>query len=239
MINQIRSEWVKMRSVRSTLLMLASAIFLAIGVAVIVGIKTNDTIDTASSLLGVQIATMLFAVLGVQVIGQEYRFNTIRPTFSTASSRSRVIGAKLITMLASVVVAGATLIAGAIGAAAMIANLRGIPFDLSGGDASRVILGTFVSTLLAAAFGYGIGAIVRQPIAGIMIALIWSLVAEPIVSGLLPTVGKWMPLSSATNLSGTEVLDSFLSPLVGGLYSAAIMIGLVAIGSRRIATTDA
>lgn len=239
MINQIRSEWVKMRSVRSTLVMLASAILLAIGVAVIVGIKTNDTMDTASSLLGVQLATMMFAVLGVQVIGQEYRFNTIRPTFSTVSSRSRVIGAKLITMLASVAVAGATLIAGAIGAAALIANIRDIPFDPSSGDALRVIIGTFISTLLAAAFGYGIGVIVRQPIAGIMIALIWSLVAEPIVSGLLPRVGKWMPLSSATNISTPEVLDNFLSPLAGGLYSAAIMCALVAIGSRRIATTDA
>jgi ABC-2 type transport system permease protein len=238
MINQIRSEWVKMRSVRSTLVMLASAIVLAIGVAALVAAKSNDRLEVSNALIGVQIATMLFAVLGVQIIGQEYRFNTIRPTFSTVSRRSRVIGAKLLVLLGAVAAAGAILIAGALAAAGLVANARDIDFVVSG-VATRVIIGTFVSTLLAAAFGYGIGAIVRQPVAGIMIALIWSLVAEPIVAGLLPNVGKWMPISSATNMAALERVDHFLSPAAGAIYSATVMLALVAIGSRRIATTDA
>ena len=47
---------------------------------------------------GVVFATLLFGMLGVQVIGQEYRFNTIRPTFTAAPRRLRVIVAKLIVV---------------------------------------------------------------------------------------------------------------------------------------------
>ncbi len=52
--------------------------------------------------------------------------------------------------------------------------------------------------------GVGIGAIVRQPTAAIMIALIWTLVAEPIIGGLLPAVGRRLPLSSASNMTAIE-----------------------------------
>ena len=47
---------------------------------------------------GVQVAIFLFGTLGVQIIGQEYRFNTIRPTFTAAPWRMRVLAAKLVVV---------------------------------------------------------------------------------------------------------------------------------------------
>lgn len=47
-------------------------------------------------------------------------------------------------------------------------------------------------------------ATLSQPTAAIMIALIWTLVAEPIIGGLLPAVGRRLPLSSASNMTAIE-----------------------------------
>ena len=52
--------------------------------------------------VGVSLACLLFGVLGVQVIGQEYRFNTIRPTFTAAPRRLPVVLAKLIVVCSAV-----------------------------------------------------------------------------------------------------------------------------------------
>ena len=77
----IHSEWIKLRSVRSNLIVLTVAVLLAVGVAIIVAIVADPSPDNDITLAtgGVQIANLLFGILGVQIIGQEYRFNTIRP----------------------------------------------------------------------------------------------------------------------------------------------------------------
>jgi ABC-2 type transport system permease protein len=241
MINQIRSEWVKIRSVRSTLVMCAAAIVLCVGVAAIVAIQTKsgDVANVDGALAGLQLASVLFLVLGVQVIGQEYRFQTIRPTFSTVASRQRVLAAKAITLSVVVAVTTVILAVGSVLASKAISSSRDIVFDMSADGTWRVLGGSVAAAVLSALFGFGIGVIVRQPIAGIMIAIIWSLIGEVLISSFVKGSQKWLPISSGSNMRVLETDSGFLTAPAAGLYGLVLMSIICVIGATRIARSDA
>jgi len=241
-INLIRSEFIKFRSVRSTLLVLGAGGALVILVAILQAVQINADADhiragavsqTLGDLTGgVSVALFLFGALGVQVIGQEYRFNTIRTTFAAAPIRWRVLVAKL--MVVTLAVAAVSLammgVCAAIGAA-MLPR-----FTVDGLD-QRVVLGTVLFGMGWAAMGLGVGAIVRQPVAGILILLGEALVAENIIVNLFHSSAPWLPFQNGYQMtlrhsggdgSGGQAIV-FRSVLGGGIYFfiiTAIVLGI-------------
>ncbi|MFN8018046.1 MAG: ABC transporter permease [Acidimicrobiales bacterium] len=114
MIDLIRAEWIKYRSIRSTVITLAVAGGLAVLVAVLVARYANnhgEATNLADLTSGLGLAVLLFGALGVQVVGSEYRFNTIRPTFTAAPHRVRVIIAKVIVACAASAVVSTAMVA--------------------------------------------------------------------------------------------------------------------------------
>lgn len=239
MINQIRSEWVKFRSVRSSIAMLCSAVLLGLGVSVISAMIAKEDRDAAQVLTGVSIANMGFLILGVQIIGQEYRFNTIRSTFSATPNRLRVIVAKAIVLFASVVSASIVLTGAGLFLASAILDARGYSLDLGLVGTNRVIAGILVGTVGATAFGFAVGAITRQPIAGIGFALTWPVVFESTVSELAPKFARWLPFASATNVWNLKINPEFLSPVAGSAYFLSISFALAALGTILMNRSDA
>jgi ABC-2 type transport system permease protein len=236
----IHSEWIKLRSVRSNLIVLTVAVLLAVGVAIIVAIvadpagfgeRPND-ITLATS--GVQIANLLFGILGVQIIGQEYRFNTIRPTFTAVPNRRNVLLSKLIVIL------GATLAFGAVMMALSVTVVRVFgPGDVAlDGAAYRAIFGTLAFSLGYTAFGFAVGAILRQPVAGIILILAWVFVIENIIVSLSTAVGRWMPFFEGGQMAVVDRSDAsngldvshLMSRPVAVVYYFAVIAVLVVIG---------
>ncbi len=241
---QVHSEWIKFRSVRSTVVLAIISVFICVGVAVIAGSNTVGPISASNVLLGVQISSLFIMVLGVQIIGQEYRFSTIRSTFSATPRRERVIIAKLVVVIAAAAVAAVTLIALSLGAGALASSIQGNTLDLGLPGTTRVLLGTVVVLVINGIFGFGVGCIVRQPIAGIVIVLVWANVIENVLAGLVEGAARWLPLFSMANVNAQSMSNDFgignlMSPVIGGLYGASIALALVAIGIFRIRSTDA
>ncbi len=191
MINLIHSEWIKFRSVRSTLVALILAGVLVVGIALIVlAVQDQHLGPTHLTDLtaGVNIAVLIFGALGVQVLGQEYRFNTIRPTFTAMPRRGRVLAAKVIVvMLACAAIAFVMMAVCAVLGALFASN-----FTIDGLD-QRAAIGIIGFSMGYSALGMGVGAIVRQPIAGILILLAEGFVVENLFLGLLPRTGDWLP----------------------------------------------
>ena len=188
----IHSEWIKLRSVRSNLIVFTVAVLLAVGVAIIVAIvadpvRTHNDITLATG--GVQIANLLFGILGVQIIGQEYRFNTIRPTFTAVPNRRNVLLSKLIVII------GATLAFGVVMMVLSVTVVRAFgPGDVAlDGPAYRAIIGGIAFSLGYSAFGFAVGAILRQPVAGIILILAWVVRDREHHRLAQPAVGRWMP----------------------------------------------
>lgn len=204
----VRSEWVKLRTVRST----AWSLLLFVGVSVLFtslltsGSSTeggspgnpgdNDVI--LDSLAGIWFGAIAAAVLAVLVITSEYSTRMIRTTFAANPRRRTVLTAK------TAVVGGLVLLVGLATSAACFQVgqwfLRGNGFNYEGGypavtladrEALRAVLlsGAFLGLL--AVFSLGIGAILRHT-AGAITVVLAVLLAPVIALDFLPeNIADW------------------------------------------------
>ncbi|MEZ5140064.1 MAG: hypothetical protein R2702_11815 [Acidimicrobiales bacterium] len=277
MIHVIRSEWIKLRTVRSTIITLFAAGAIVVLVAVLSVNNINGNQDTrcvaASSpdatattvpddgsfgvescgpdatlvaqptpahlsdvTAGVTIAVFVFGALGVQVIGQEYRFNTIRPTFTAVPDRRRVLLAKLVVMAASTAVVALlmTLVCWAIGSA--LAD----SWVVDGTD-HRLLWAIPLFAALWTIGGIGVGAIVRQPIAGILVLLGWAFIAEQIIGSVVDGSARWLPFLNGIQMTTrVEAGQQDVRPLLeGGIYFAIVCALLFVVGTILADRRDA
>jgi ABC-2 type transport system permease protein len=187
LIRLVRAELAKLSTTR---------LFLWLGLLIVAlsGFVTSITIASSDELtlatLNEQRSIAQFAAVGaiialivgiVQASG-EYTHGTIAHTFLVSPVRPKVVAAKLIAgAIVGALVAGfAELVTWTI-AAAWISG-KSVPFWLD----SREILDTYLGILgagaLAAVLGVGLGAVLRRQTAAIVLALIWLLVGEPVLS---------------------------------------------------------
>ncbi|HWJ63824.1 MAG TPA: ABC transporter permease [Acidimicrobiales bacterium] len=239
MIDLIRSEWIKFRSVRSTLIMALAGGALTVLFAVLIandqrGDSFRSTNHFGDVTAGVTVAIFLFGTLGVQIIGQEYRFNTIRPTLTAAPWRMRVLVAKLVVVCLATAVVAAIMLA----ICALIGTLMLDPFTIDGVD-QRIIWATILFAMGWAMYGMALGAIVRQPIAGIVILLIQGLVAEPLLAQFVKATAEWVPFQNGVQMTARGSDDLFRPVLSGGIYFFVFTFVLWGIGAYLVNKRDA
>lgn len=240
MINLLRAEWIKIRSVRSTLIMLAAAGVLTVLFAVLIANEQrNDPFAGVGHLgdviAGVQVAIFLFGTLGVQVIGQEYRFNTIRPTLTAAPWRLKVLVAKTIVVAVAAAIVSVIMLAVCV----LIGSAMLDPFEIDGID-QRIIWATVLFAMGWTMYGVALGAIVRQPIAAIVILLIQGLVAEPLLATIVKATGPWMPFQNGIQMTARSGdPEHFRSIFAGGVYFFLFTFVLWAIGAFLVNKRDA
>jgi hypothetical protein len=253
MIGVIRSEWLKLRSVRSNLVLLGFVVVLGIGLgALLTGVVPDharrggdrgplqSTFDRAGiALAGLNLAMLLAGVVGVHLVGQEYRFNTIRATFAAVPRRLNVMVSKFVVVIATIAVLGAVTTGVAYVLNAAILSGRGFPIDTSVPGFGRAILGTWLLMIGYSIVGFGVGMIVRQPIGGIILVLAFPLVVEPLLGLIGSNVSKWMPYNA-----GSQLLERFrdpdqFGPWAGFVYFVLIGVALCAIGAALANRRDA
>jgi ABC-2 type transport system permease protein len=101
----LRSEWTKIRTVRSTLWTLGVMLVLVIGVDLLVVTALRNHRDAsmpvlAPGLFGLLLGQIAVLTLGALVITSEYGNGMIRTTFTACPSRSRVLAAKAVVFFA-------------------------------------------------------------------------------------------------------------------------------------------
>ena len=108
--NQVRSEWTKLRSVRSTWVCLAIVVVAGIGLSALVtnieagrwgtlGLADRATFDPVRiSQTGSFLSQFVVGVLGALVITSEYATGSIRTTLAITSKRTTVLAAKLLVI---------------------------------------------------------------------------------------------------------------------------------------------
>lgn len=188
----VRSELLKLRTTRTFLGITLAAlglIALIAGAGAAAGTFGADDPSPGRDLLEAAGIVQLFAlVLGVLAVSTEFRHGTITPSLLTVPRRARLVASKVIAHG----LAGLALGLVAYGLAALlvfpILSARGIPSDLSAGTAVELVAGGLVCVTLLAAIGVGVGAIVRNQVGAVMVALGWWIVVEPLLA-TLPAVG--------------------------------------------------
>ena len=241
MRNVLAAEILKLRTTRIVWYLLLATIgltALAVGAAVIVA--NNAHLDLASDravreVLHVSASGALFVlVLGVIVSAGEYRQRTATDTFLTTPDRWKVIAAQLVVASGTGTVFGALSAGTALFVANHVYSLVGVSFPLASSDAWQILGGSVLYASLFGALGAATGSLVRNQVAGIVGWLVWVLLAENILLGVLPEVGKWLPAAAGRALV-RDPNGTFLSQPVAALalIAYALVIASVAIAAER------
>lgn len=241
MSGQLLAELRKMRSTRTNLGLLAgmvALILLTVLLNGLVGGMDLYTHDSQHALLSVGTSGALFASLvGVMAITSEFRHGTIRSTFVVTPHRSRVVAAKVVASLLMGLVFGLLAIALSFGVGYAILAGRGVPLALDRNHVLLLVLGSLGMTALWAVLGVGLGAVVRNQVFAVIGLILWVMIVDSLLRGLVPDVGRFTPTGASASLTA-DPSDHLLSPAAGGLVLLAYVAALVAVGAALTARRD-
>lgn len=247
-----RSEWTKLRSVRSTRWSLFVALLLIIGIGILVCVVFDSRWPHLGAeerghfqplrvnLAGVEFAQLAIGVLGVLAITAEYSTGMIRATFSAVPKRLPVLWAKALVFgaVAFAITLPAVFIVFFAGQA--ILSGQHINIALSHPGALRALVGAALYMTVMGLFGLGLGAIFRSTAAGIS-ALAGIVFVLPPIIGLLPTsfsdsVSPYLPSNAGGAVWTINPDPHTLSPWAGfGVFCiyAALALAIAAVLMRR------
>jgi ABC-2 type transport system permease protein len=243
MNNLLAAEVLKLRTTRTVGLLLAGMVGLtALAVTGAVMLAANANLDLQSdhgvrTVLHVSASGALFVlVLGAMISAGEYRHRTATDTFLTTPQRWRVVAAKLVTAAGAGVVFGALAAGSAVAIASHVYALKGYSFPLSSSEAWQILGGAVAYAALLGALGAATGSLVRNQVGVIVGWLVWLLLAENIVVGLVPDIGRWLPGAAGRGLvldPNGDFLSQPVAAVVLATYAIAIALAAIVIERRR------
>ena len=246
MMQLIRTELLKLRTIRTYKGIIAGAVLFTLFRLLMV-VKSAGKIEaaplgTAAStrdmMLTAGAGTILFLVVGILSVSTEVRYGTIGSTFLAAPNRWRVMAAKVAAVILVAVVylaAVSILVAGLIAA---VFAIQRVPLDTLNAELALVMAGVLVAMPLYGVIGVGMGALISNQLAALLIPLSWLLMVE----NLLPSFGLvrvlvWLP-GGATAAMARSDLPGLLPPWGGALLLAIYAAAAVAIGGKALTGRD-
>ncbi|WP_413451166.1 ABC transporter permease [Georgenia phoenicis] len=253
----LRSEWIKLWSLRSTywtialtllaMVMLAVLMAFAAGAVASEGFSPDEVGLDGLAVLGTAygMAQLVIAVLGVLVVTGEYSTGMIRSSLTAVPARVPVLAAK------AVLVAVVSFVVGVLGVALayvvtmpMLADAGGAA-DLGDPDTLRMFWGTGLYLAAVGLFGLAIGTLLRHSAGAIAVVvgvlLILPTVLQVAMNGLdwLRDIYPYLPTTAGeriitaggpdATMSGMPGMPELLDPWVGyGVFMAYVVVALLA-----------
>jgi ABC-2 type transport system permease protein len=245
-LRAIKSEWIKLRSLRSTFWSLLAAGGFIVGLGLLFSsvrahnMRGADFVGgfdaTQVSLRGAFLAQLAVGVLGVMAVTGEYSTGMIRATMSAVPRRLPVLWAKLAVFAGAVFDAMlvSSLLAFVLGQAALPGTHQSA--TLSSPGALRAVIGTSLYLSVLALLAIGLGFLIRNT-AGAIAALFGLLLVLPILAQALPNnwandVTKYLPMPAGTSITATVQDPTTLSPWAG--FGVFCLYAVAAIGAGAV-----
>ena len=238
-----RSEWTKLRTVRSTTWSLILTVVCIVGFGVLITALVVSQWDHRSpaeikgfdpllySYAGLNVAQMCIGVLGVLVMTSEYATGVIRLTFGATPQRGLVLGAKVLTFSAVVAVVSLLSCVTVFFICQAILADRHAGLSITDPGVLRAVLGGAMHMVLIGGIAVGVGAIVRHTAGAVAILFVVLLVVPGLVT-LLPApwnneITLYLPSSAGAAMSAVVRFPNLLAPAAGFLvllgYAAATL----------------
>jgi len=248
-----RSEWTKLRTVRSTMWALLFTAVSTVVFGVLLTALEVSRWDQRSlteikgfdpllySFAGLNVAQLSVGVLGVLVMTSEYATGSIKLTFGATPQRALVLAAKVAVF--SAVVAAVSIVSCAVvffTCQALLAP-RHAGVSITDPHVLRAVLGGVVHIVLIGAIAVGLGATLRRT-AGAVALLFAVLLVLPGLVTLLPSpwnddITRYLPNSAGAAMSAVVRFPNLLSPLAGFVvllaYTAAVLGAATLVLLRR------
>jgi hypothetical protein len=254
----LRSEWTKLRSVRSTIWSLVSMAVIAVGLTSLIawqlmrrwdrlepGERLNLTHNPLDAIIArpVFISQIVVAVLGVMVISAEYTTGMIRSTLQSQPRRLTVLAAKVLVFTVLMLLVGEVVSFVAFFTGRSLIAKR-ITVNLGDPGVTRSVIGAGLFIAVLGLFSLAFGAILRHTAGAITAVLGTVLILTPLTQELPDSWGAhihaWMP----TNAGGL-IYEPTLPPdhLLTQWQGFAVFCGwtalLLAVAAVLMRTRDA
>lgn len=221
----LRSEWIKLRSLRSTFWCYLLIIVLNAGFTLLIVSRdltggagagpgraitgeSGMTLATTAVTVGINFTALIAAVLGALMITGEYGTGMIKSTFAADPRRLGAIFAKAIVFgVVTFVVGLVSLVISTLIATPLLSSNSNITLDWSNGTFWLAVLGGAGFLALAGLISYFLGAIVRSSAGGIAVGIGLLFVANIVMS----------IVKAATNAAWASNVNTFLPSNAGGL----------------------
>ncbi|KQM83276.1 ABC transporter permease subunit [Agromyces sp. Leaf222] len=257
----LRSEWIKLRSLRSTTWSYLIVIAISLGMALIMSLSMvggmGGGLDVGAapadqqaqlvlqaSVFGVYFGQLVAGVLGVLVISGEYTTGMIRSTLTAVPKRLPALAAKAVVLFVATFVVGlvANLLAFAVSSAVFAGS--DVSASLTDPAVFLPLLGGALYLALVSVFALGVGTMLRSSAGGIaavlglilllptVLAMIPAEWAQDLVPYLLSSAGMNMFTSTTAGPSG-DALGVWLNLLIVLGWVAASVVGAAALLKRR------
>ena len=238
-MNLLRSEWIKLLTTRTTLVMIGVGLLCeGLFAGLLTGLASFEDIGDVTELItGLGLLMTLMLVLGVLIITTEFRHGTTGSTFLVTPRRWPVMLAKLGAALLIGVLAGLLFVLVNGGLALPIYSGRGGTLPPTS-ELVDVYAGVVVSFALLGAFGLGIGAIVRNQVGAIIAAIAVFFVVSGLPELLPGTIGEYFPAQAVGTLHGRVEGDGTLTAIQAGFILAAWSAALCAVGTALLIRRD-
>lgn len=254
----LASEAIKLRTVRSSWVVLGCALVVGVGLSALVALVVGSTAEeltaadrarfdsVGSSLVGVNFALVLFVVFGALAAGREYDSGMIRLTLTATPSRARLIAAKALAVAVPAWVLGVVtaMVAFVSGQAILRASDPALAtgFDAPGVVASLVNWGTHAVVLAVVSLAL---AILFRSAAGAIATGLAVVFGPVMVSALVPAwvernVLAWLPSSAASSLTSTATSPTpmMLDPAIAQVVVVAWIVGLLVLATVAARVRD-
>ena len=251
--NVVRSEWTKLRSVRSNWWALGSIFVgtLTIGALVCAAtvarwasmspIERAHFDGTSHSLTGLFLAQLAVGVIGTLAITSEYGSGMIRSTLAAVSRRRTVLAAKAVAVAVPVLVVAIPACIGTfLAGQAILAGKAGVPIGAPG--ELRAVLGAALYLTVLSLLALGIGTILRHTAAALTTYVGLVLIVPSLLS-MLPNpwgtdLAQYTPSWAGQALLATHPAPDLLAPWTGFAVLCAWAALALAWGARLIRRRD-
>lgn len=243
----IRSEWIKLRTVRSWLVMIGAAVVVVVGMGALAAAVASGAVTaptppgaggaanernpfastdpTALSMAGVTLAQLIVGVLGVLFVSNEYANGSIRNWFGAVPRRLPVLWGKavVLTVTLAVVMVLACLAAFLLGQAILGDDTS---TTLAADGVLRAVVGSGLYLAGIGLFGIAIGALLRNTAGAIAVVVASLLIIPGLIGLILPdswnqNVSPYLPSTAGQAFTTVHPADTLLSSGAG----AAVFVG--------------
>jgi len=240
----LNSEFIKFRTLLSTVILLASTAVVMVGFGALSAWGTGQFADAAGSdpqaaeaiaaqggdlavtvpTSGIAFAQLILGSLGVLLMSSEFTTGMARSTFAAVPKRLPAFIAKLVVVMVSafLLTAVSTYAAGLV--SVPILDNYGLKLDLGSAQSVKLLLVNSAYVAAVAAIGMALGTLIRNSAGGIM-SLVGLFFVAPIAFQLIPgdffvEARKYLPGNTISPLTAVEHVPETLE-----VWQAALVLG--------------
>jgi len=233
----LRSEWTKIRTVRSTFwtLLITVVITVGLGSLIAVGSSSHPAPDddfTANSMSGLFFGQLVIVVFGAMAITAEYSTGMIRTSLTSQPRRGTLLWAKATIVAAVALAIGLICSFASFFIASAIYSGHHIHVSLSDPGVLRAVVGGGLYMAVTALLAFGLGALLRHTAgaitSGVGVLFVLFILVQFLPHNWRTDISKWIPFNAGLQIITTKPQSDMLAPWTGfGVFAAYAAVALI------------